>query len=112
MISILTVLFLSLAVYACVKWWFDTSLLDHLTSTFTVYRNFQDLKLRIGGFSKIGELVVELFECPWCLAFHFSMWLNLANLLTLGYFNFMNLFVFTLISAGGGMFLYQQDLKD
>lgn len=110
MIIFLTFLLLSLAVYACLKWWFDTSLLDHFSKVVCKH-NFSDVKRYLSSNGKFGKLLVELFECPWCLAFHFALWLNLISFLSFD-INFTVIFHFILASAGGGMFLYQQDLKD
>ena len=104
----LSFLIISLGVYAILKWWFDTSILDHGCDLLTKHSNFMDFKMSLGD-SKFALSLVELFECPWCLSFHIS-WI--LNLFIFQYNIDSTYFLSVLATAGGGMFLWQLDLKD
>ena len=105
-----TFLLLSFAVYACIKWWFDSDILDHLTCLLfsEEYCEFKMVRDDMRKKGKFKSLLVELFECPWCLAFHFSLWLNI--LVSFNSFNFIIFVVQTIATAGLAMFLWQKDL--
>ena len=104
--TLLTLLILSFASYAIIKWWFETSLLDHVTHvlSFGKISTFGEFKGIIGE-SSIGAFFVELFECPWCLTFHVALWLNII-------FNDNFDIVSILATAGGSMLIYSRDMKD
>jgi len=110
-----TILIMSISVYAMLKWWFHTSLMDHIVKllSFDRFFNFSELKITLSSRGVIGNYLVELFECPWCLSFHLSMWLNLVFiLLSQDSFTAIEMTISVLATAGGGMFLWQSDSKD
>ena len=112
MLSLITFLLSSFAVYACIKWWFDTDIISHLIRLVRPQSSFQDIKGKLSEGNVVARLLAELFECPWCLSFHFSLWLNIIVSLKLGDNDVVHFIIFTLATAGGGMFLWQNDLKD
>ena len=103
----------SFAVYACLKWWFDTDILDHISKFINKNWSFQILKERLREGNKLERLILELFECPWCLSFHFSLWVNILMQFSYSEFHSLQFFIVSVIAtAGGGMFLWQNDLKE
>jgi len=115
MIDLLIVVALnSLSVYAIIKWWFDTSLMDHVTQVITLNRvtTFAELKQIIeADVPQIGGLIVELFECPWCLSFHVSFWIHIFVMVGLDFYTPLTFILSVIASAGVGMKLYSNDLK-
>ena len=103
---------LCLSVYACLKWWFDTSLTDHIIAFLTLGKisTFPEFKDKVNR-GPISRLLVELWECPWCLAFHFSLWLN-GFALFYYQFDVFQFAIHVIACAGGSMFLYQVDIKE
>lgn len=100
---------ISFAIYACLKWWFDTSITDHFLRISGYNINMQELQMILADKGKLSILIVELFQCPWCISFHLSWMMNLG-----AFYVHKDVYLFmgsTLASAGGGMFLWQEDLK-
>lgn len=109
------IIFTSLAVYAMLKWWFHTSIMDHIVQfgSFGKFLNFSELKITLSSRGIISRLIVELFECPWCLSFHLSLWLNSIYILfSQDVFILTNFVLSTLAIAGIAMFLWQSDIKN
>ncbi len=97
-------------VYAMIKWWFDTTIVDTFIKILTLGKigNLKDLKDILSEKGTLGDYLVELFECPWCLSFHFSWIVVVALNYTVG---IPHLIATILATAGGAMFLWQNDLK-
>ena len=108
-----TFIILSFAVYAIIKWWFDTDIVDHILAACGCDLKLTEIRSKFyeGGLFK--RLLAELSECPWCLSFHFSLWINILWASLPYNFNDWQTFSLNVIAAaGGGMFLWQNDLKD
>jgi len=104
------IIILALVTYAIIKWWFDSSLMDHIIEATTMgkYNCFNSF-LETFDEKPIGKLFAELFDCPWCLAFHVALWVNVI-------FNpFSDIFTSIasiLATSGGAMAIYRFDSKD
>lgn len=104
-----------LATFAWLVWLSRTSLLDHVTHliTFRKFFNLSELKEKIVDFTA-GRLFVELLECPWCLSFHISLWVNILTLyftnpaFFLTHSAIFDVLLLTSATAGGAMVLFSK----
>jgi len=114
MLNLATFLTVSFAVYACIKWWFDTDIVSYFLRgvTFRKFKSLVDVKEALAQRGRVGCLLVELFECPWCLSFHFSFWLNIIAVCQSDTFDISMFALHVLGTAGCGMYLWMKDLKD